>query len=365
MHFGRPNTILKLSQRITLLAFLYGIVILSSCSHQETRRNVLGFKFPEQGQTFGLGEEVKVQLDIPAENKVSGISYLVDGKTVGSKPNQDSFAIKTADLSLGYKLISAVVDNGMTKDTVTINIVLKSAIKPEAFTYKVINVFPHDTSSYTQGLEYHDGKFLESTGEYGASSLRWVALESGKALQRIDIEKQYFAEGSTLIGDRIIMLTWQENIGFVYDSKSLNQLSTFPYQNSRQGWGLTNDGQRLIKSDGTNRIWFLNATDYKEESYIDVYDNVGEVDNLNELEYINGKLYANLYTTDKIAVIDPKTGAVEQYLDMTGLLPAKDRFANTDVLNGIAWDAGGKRLFVTGKKFNQLFQVELLPAVSK
>jgi glutamine cyclotransferase len=365
MHFGPLNTILKLSQRIKLIAVLCGMMVLVSCSHQETRKDVLGFKLPEQGQTFGLGEEVKVQLDIPAESKVSGVSYLVDGKKVGSKPNQDSFAIKTADLSLGYKLISAVVDNGTSKDTVTINIVLKSAIKPVVSTYKVINVFPHDTSSYTQGLEYHDGKFLESTGEYGASSLRWVALESGKALQRIDIDKQYFAEGSTLIGDKIIMLTWQENIGFVYDSKSLKQLSTFPYQNSRQGWGLTYDGQRLIKSDGTNRIWFLNATDYKEESYIDVYDNVGEVNNLNELEYINGKIYANLYTTDKIAVIDPKTGAVEQYLDMTDLLPAKDRFANTDVLNGIAWDAAGKRLFVTGKKFDKLFQIELSPAVSK
>lgn len=365
MHFGRPNTFLNISMGIKLVIFCFAVLVWSGCSHQEARKDVLGFKLPEQGQTFGLGEEVKVQLDIPAESKVSNVSYLVDGKAVGSRPNRDSFAIKTADLSLGYKLISAVVDNGISKDTVTINIVLKSAIKPAAFTYKVINVFPHDTSSYTQGLEYHDGKFLESTGEYGASSLRWVALESGKALQRIDIDKQYFAEGSTLIGEKIIMLTWQENIGFVYDSKSLKQLSTFPYQNSRQGWGLTHDGQRLIKSDGTNRIWFLNATDYKEEGYIDVYDNVGEVDNLNELEYINGKIYANLYTTDKIAVIDPKTGAIEQYLDMTGLLPAKDRFANTDVLNGIAWDAVGKRLFVTGKKFDKLFQVELLPAPSK
>lgn len=365
MHFGQPNTFLKLSQRISLAVSLFGVVLISSCSHQETRKEVLGFKVPEQGQTFGLGEEVQVQLDIPAESNVSKVSYLVDGKTVGSKPNQDSFAIKTADLSLGYKLISAVVDNGSSKDTVTINIVLKSAIKPIEFTYKVLNVFPHDTSSYTQGLQYHNGRFLESTGEYGASTLRWVDLQSGKALEKINIDKQYFAEGSTLIGDKIIMLTWQENIGFVYDAKSLKQLSTFPYQNSRQGWGLTHDGQRLIKSDGTNRIWFLNATDYKEDSYIDVYDNVGEVDNLNELEYIDGKIYANLYTTDKIAVIDPKTGSVEQYIDMTGLLPAKDRFANTDVLNGIAWDAAGKRLFVTGKKFDKLFQIELLPAASK
>ena len=130
-------------------------------------------------------------------------------------------------MSLGYKLISAVVDNGSSKDTVTINIVLKSAIKPIEFTYKVLNVFPHDTSSYTQGLEYHNGRFLESTGEYGASTLRWVELQSGKALEKINIDKQYFAEGSTLIGDKIIMLTWQENIGFVYDAKSLKHQCNF------------------------------------------------------------------------------------------------------------------------------------------
>jgi glutamine cyclotransferase len=369
MHSGQAKTFLiralKRSQMINLAGVLMVITLAGACKNEGSRNEVLGFKFPEQGQTYGLGEEVKVELDIPAESKVINVSYLVDGKAVGSKTNKDAFALKTADLSLGYRLISAVVDNGEKKDTVTINIVLKSAVKPAEFTYKVLNTFPHDTSSYTQGLEYHNGRFLESTGEYGTSTLRWVALETGKALERIDIDKKYFAEGSSLVGDKIVMLTWKEDIGFVYDSKSLKQLSTFPYQNSREGWGLTYDGERLIKSDGTNRIWFLNGTDYKEESYIDVYDNNGQVDELNELEYIDGKIYANIYQTDKIAVIDPKNGAVERYVDMSGILPAKDKFPNTDVLNGIAWDAVGKRLFVTGKKFSKLFQVELIPKGSK
>jgi glutamine cyclotransferase len=365
MHSGQRNTLVKLSKMMTLASLLVGITFAISCKNEGGRNDVPDFKIPEQGQTYGLGEKIKVQLDFPAESKIRNVSYLVDGKSVGSKTSKDAFEIPTAGLSLGYKLISAVVDNGEKKDTVTINIVLKSAIRPAEFTYKVVNVFPHDTSSYTQGLEYHNGKFLESTGEYGASTLRWVALESGKALQRISIDKKYFAEGSSLVGDKIIMLTWKENMGFVYDSKSLKELGTFPYQNSREGWGLTFDGQRLLKSDGSNRIWFLNAADYKEESYIDVYDNKGEVDQLNELEYIDGRIYANIYTTDKIAVIDPKNGVVERYIDMAGLLPAKDRFPNTDVLNGIAWDAAGKRLFVTGKKFSKLFQIDLVPSGSK
>lgn len=361
MHSGQPSTAVKL---ILSVCVLFSTTLVS-CKDEGHKTDILSFKIPEQGQTYGLGEEVKVQMDLPAETKISNVSYLVDGKTVGSKQNNDAFTIKTADLSLGYKLITAVVDNGTKKDTATINIVLKSAIKPAQFKYKVLNVFPHDTSSYTQGLEYHNGKFLESTGEYGSSTLRWVALESGKALQKIDIDKKYFAEGSSLVGDKIAMLTWQENTGFIYDAKTLKQLGTFPYQNSRQGWGLTYDGQRLIKSDGTNRIWFLNATDYKEESYIDVYDNNGQVDQLNELEYIDGKIYANIYTTDIIAAINPKSGAVESYINMAGILSPKDRFANTDVLNGIAWDAAGKRLFVTGKKFSKLFQIELVPAGTK
>lgn len=362
MHSGQRSTTVKF---ILLIAAFLSTGVIVSCKGDNNQSSLLGFKLPEQGQTYGLGDEVKVQLDVPAETKISNVSYLLDGKAIGSKNSSEVFAIKTADLSLGYKLITAVVDNGVKKDTLTINIVLKSAVKPLEFTYKVLNVFPHDTTSYTQGLEYHNGKLLESTGEYGESTLRWVGLQSGKALQKIEVDKQYFGEGSSLVGDKIIMLTWKENIGFVFDSKSLKQESTFPYQNSREGWGLAYDGQRLMKSDGSNRIWFLNSKDYKEESYIDVYDNNGQVDQLNELEYIDGKIYANIYQTDKIAVIDPKNGAIERYVNLAGILPEKDKFANTDVLNGIAWDAAGKRLFITGKKWDKLFQVELVPVPVK
>ncbi|WP_442589913.1 glutaminyl-peptide cyclotransferase [Pedobacter sp. AW31-3R] len=362
MHFGQRNTRLNFHKVTALLYVSCVISFLSACTDVEEKSDAIGFKFPEQGQSFGVGEEVKVQLDVPADQKVTAVDYLLDGKAVGTKNNAEAFAIQTGDLPLGFKLITAVVDNGTKKDTLTINIVLKSSVKPEELSYKVLNTYPHDTTSYTQGLEYHQGRFLESTGEYGESTLRWVDLQTGKAIQKIDIDKKYFAEGSAMVDNKIILLTWKENVGFVYEPKGLTLQDTFPYQNSREGWGLTYDGQRLIKSDGTNRIWFLNKENYTEESYVDVYDNNGQVDQLNELEYINGKIYANIYQTDKIAVIDPKSGAVEQYIDLTGILPAKDRFENTDVLNGIAWDAAGKRLFVTGKKFDKLFHIALVPA---
>ncbi|WP_233260689.1 glutaminyl-peptide cyclotransferase [Pedobacter sp. HMWF019] len=337
-----------------------GVTFTFACKQDKGGASI-GFKSPEQGKAVAQGEDVKIELDVPPGTQVTAATYLVDGKVLGSKNNAEAFTLHTKELPLGYRLVSAVVEHSGSKDTLTVNMELRSAVTPAEFGYKVVNTFPHDTTSYTQGLEYHDGKFLESTGEYGFSTLRWVDLQSGKALQKINLDKKYFGEGSSLVGDKVILLTWQENTGFVYDAKTFKQTGTFMYQNSREGWGLTFDGRRLLKSDGTNKIWFLNKDTYQEEGFIEVYDNKGQVDQLNELEYIDGKLYANIYQTDKIAIINPLTGVVERYIDLTGILSAKDRFSNTDVLNGIAWDAKGKRLFVTGKKFDKLFQITLVP----
>ena len=361
MHSGQAKKMmLKKIFAIAAISF----AMLSSCK-QDTAQGTFGFKYPEQGQSFGLGEDVKVQLDLSQGEQITGVTYLVDGKEVASKGNADAVIIKTQGFAVGYKLVTAIVDHGSAKDTVTINIVLKAGTKPAMFSYKVVNVFPHDTSSYTQGLEYHKGRLLESTGLRGYSTLGWVNLETGKAIQKVKLEPQYFGEGATLIDNKIIMLSWQENIGFVFHAKSLQQIATFPYQNSREGWGLCNDGERLIKSDGTNRIYFLNKETYKEESAIDVYDSEGAVDSINEMEYINGKIYANVYTKNYVVVIDPKSGIVEQRIDFTDLLAKgytrTPNDVNIDVLNGIAWDKVGKRLFITGKKWPKLFEVTLVP----
>lgn len=347
-----------------VIGLLFCLLCAVSCKEKSTAPT-FSFKMPEQGQGFGLGDEVKIALNVPEGTNVTAATYLLDGKEIGTKNNAEGITLQTKELSLGYKLISAIVDNGSVKDTLTINIELKSSVKPELLSYKVIHTFPHDTSAYTQGLEYHNGKFLESTGQEKHSTLRWVDVKTGNALQQIKLDDQYFGEGSSLVGDKVVMLTWRDRMGLVFDAKSFKQLSTFPYQASMEGWGLCFDGERLIKSDGTNKIWFLNKDTYKEESSIDVYDNNGPVDALNELEYIDGKIYANVYTKDIIVVIDPKSGVVEKQIDFAGLLPS-DYFKDEDskannVLNGIAWDKGGKRLFVTGKKWPHLFEVTLQP----
>lgn len=358
MHFGLDKTHRSILTFGKLL-LLAGVGLTISCA-QEKSASYVSFKSPEQGAEVRAGEAMKVELDVPAGTTLKSTTYLVDGKTVGTS-SESTYELKTDSLPLGFRLLTAIVDAGDHKDTLTANIVVKSSIVPKQYVYEVKNVYPHDTASYTQGLEYHDGRLLESTGEYGHSKLRWVDLKTGKALQNVDIDPKYFAEGSTLVGNKIVMLTWESNMGFVYDAKTLQQTGSFPYGNSREGWGLAYDGQRLIKSDGTNKLWFLNKDTHKEESSIEVYDNEGQVVQLNELEYIDGKVYANIYQQDKIAIINPKSGAVEAYINLSGILSAKDRYPTTDVLNGIAWDAKGRRLFVTGKKYSKLFEIAILP----
>ncbi len=232
-----------------------------------------------------------------------------------------------------------------------------SDIVPKIYSYEVVKVYPHDRSAYTQGLVYEDGYFYESNGLKTESTLRKLQIGTGQAIQSFTLAPEIFAEGLTIMGDKIIQLSWRNNTGFVYDKKSFQLLNKFSY--TTEGWGLTNDGENLIMSDGTNNIYFLESRSYSEVSKIEVYDNKGPVNQLNELEFINGEIFANIYQTDKIARIDPSTGKVLSYIDLSKILNSNDYEQGTDVLNGIAYDNVTKRLFVTGKKWPKLFEIKL------
>jgi glutamine cyclotransferase len=224
--------------------------------------------------------------------------------------------------------------------------------------YRVINVYPHDPGAFTQGLVYEDGFLYEGTGMWGQSSIRRVDLETGQVLHIQPLDTQYFGEGIAIWADHIVQLTWQKNTGFVYDKATFAQLDTFQYPT--EGWGITHDGSKLIMSDGTARLHFWDPDTFGEIGYVDVAAAGLPVTRLNELEYIDGLVYANVWQTDRIAIIDPATGAVTAWIDLTGLLPPEDRTPTTDVLNGIAYDAAGGRLFVTGKYWPKLFEIELI-----
>ena len=224
--------------------------------------------------------------------------------------------------------------------------------------YQVVRTFPHDTHAFTEGLFYLKGDLYESTGLNGQSEIRREQLDSGKVLARIALPDRYFGEGIVEWGQRLVQLTWRGQVGFVYDLATLHQQSQFAYQG--EGWGLTQNGRWLIMSDGTPELRFLNPDTLAETGRLEVTYEGRPLRNLNELEWVRGEIYANVWQTDWIARIDPDSGAVVGLIDLRGLLPANERVpGETDVLNGIAYDAQGDRLFVTGKNWPRLFQIRL------
>jgi glutamine cyclotransferase len=228
-----------------------------------------------------------------------------------------------------------------------------------ADTYQVIHTYPHDQQAYTQGLIYLDGHLYESTGLQGRSSLRMEDLETGRILKLQDVPAKYFAEGLTNWGNTLVQLTWQDHIALVYDRATFHFLHTLSY--TGEGWGLTQDGKNLILSDGTANLRFLDPTTFRLVRQIAVSDHGKPVTQINELEYIHGQVYANIWHTDRIARISPATGRVLGWIDLSGLLPASQRSDPEAVLNGIAYDAQHDRLFVTGKLWPKLFEIKVIP----
>ena len=227
--------------------------------------------------------------------------------------------------------------------------------KVREYRVKVVREYPHDVTSYTQGLFFHGDTLYESTGQWGESTFRTVDLETGEAITRMDVSRKYFAEGSVILGDNLYILTWTNNVVFVYDAVTRKYKATLAYP--REGWGLTTDGTQLIASDGTSFLYFMDA-DLNVLRRQRVTMDGKSVRYLNELEYIDGKIWANVYTTDTIVIIDPADGKVEASVDCRGLLPYRERSGDEDVLNGIAVDKEG-RIFLTGKYWPKMFEVEL------
>ena len=230
----------------------------------------------------------------------------------------------------------------------------------ERMTYEVVQVYPHDRGAFTQGLVYLDGDLYESTGLYGQSSLRRVALETGAVLDRIELSPEVFAEGLTYWQETLVQLTWREGTGFVYDRAEFALLGSFSYPT--EGWGLTQDGDRLIMSDGTSSLIFLDPETFTPLGSVRVTYQGQEIQRINELEFVRGEVFANVWQTDQIIRIDPDTGQVLGWIDLTDLLPPEARQPDTDVLNGIAYDPGRDRLFVTGKRWPHLYEIRLVPA---
>ncbi len=321
---------------------------------------------PAAAITIPLGEEIRIVLSIPDTVVVDSVKVFLGGspkRTISRSSGETSGTLEfmlptdgelTGKSGLRLRLFFA---RGASENH-SRQLTFLSNVAPVEYSYQVVNEYPHDVRAYTQGLQYVDGILYEGTGNYGTSSIRRVTLETGEVKQTRDLDQSLFGEGITVLGERIYQLTYKSQVGFVYDLKSFEEIQKVYYQN-QEGWGLTNNGEELIMSDGTNIIYFLDPEMFTINRQIEVYHNEGPANSLNELEYINGKIWANRYFTDEIVIIDPETGKVEGRINLKGILKAADRRPTTDVLNGIAWDLEGERLFVTGKFWPRLFEIRI------
>ena len=348
--------------KIGLLALLTTL-IAAGCFHKKTDTETLGIK-PEAGDSYKLGDVINVSVQYPSDTKPDSVVYLIDSVRYASRKDTLTQKIKTDAFTCGSKMITARVYTGGTPQEVSTNVIIKAPSAPVNYTYKVEKVFPHDTSSYTEGLLYLDGHLYESTGEEKHSHLLRVDLNTGKIQQSAKLADRFFGEGIAVVGNKIFMLTYREKTGFIYDKTTFKVLDSLSYTWGPEGWGMCYDGTKIYQNDSTNRIWFLSKDTFKPTSFIDVYDDQGPVNAVNEMEMIDGILYANVYTKDFILMINPKTGAVIGKIDMKNIYPLSTRPPGFDndqnVLNGIAYDAAGKRIFVTGKKWPHLYQVKFI-----
>ena len=308
-------------------------------------------------QPLGATVSLSVKARDGAET-VDSLRWLVNGKWLKTTKGEDT-EWNTSEQTTGTHRIEAVAYySSGTRDMVSASVILLAPQAPKQYTYKVIQVYPHDTKAYTQGLLFDDGFLYESTGLKGESTLRKVNLQTGEPVQVINLPSDVFGEGLALVDGKLIQITWQDKVAFVYDKDDFKLLNRINY-NIREGWGLTYDGTHLLMTDGTATLYFLDKDYLTEVRRIEVCDNKGAIDQLNELEYINGELWANVYYTDDIIRIDPKTGTVSGRINLSGLLKDSDiKPSETNVLNGIAYDEKTGKIYVTGKNWPKLFEIQ-------
>ena len=290
--------------------------------------------------------------------KIDSILYFVNDKDIGSKMSLENLIFSLKDQKLGYQNLKALVYFEGENQEITSRIELVSNVTPKLLNYKIVNTFPHDTSSFTEGLEFFRDTLYEGTGLRGFSKLLKTDYKTGKILKSLKLDDQDFGEGITFINNKIFQLTWEEKKGFIYNVATWKVEKTFAYDKPIEGWGMTNDGKVIYQSDGTEKIWTMNPANQKMIDYVNVYSGSSKIKSVNELEYIDGKIYCNIWQKDAIAVINPLNGKVEGIINLAGLRKFI-KYSEAEVLNGIAYNPKTKTIFVTGKKWEKLFEISV------
>ena len=331
------------------IIFFFFLVILN-CNPDPSS----GFKIQikSSGDKILIDDKISINIISPNNNIIDSIEYYLNDRLVSNE-------VKLVDYKVGENNVAAKIFSNNEIISINKKFDIYSNIEPEIMTYKVITEYKHDKNAYTQGLEFYNNQLYESTGLNGKSTLRKSDYISGEILNIVKLDYEYFGEGLTIINDKIYQLTWKNNIGFIYDL-DFNKIGNFDYGKSKEGWGLCNDGSFIYKSDGTNKIWILDPETLEEIRFIEVLTNRSKIKNINELEYIDGKIYANTYqfNRDVVIVINPLNGVVEKVIDFSGIRDRVTQKPDLDVMNGIAYFDG--KIFVTGKNWDKLFEVEVV-----
>ncbi|MGI6478424.1 MAG: glutaminyl-peptide cyclotransferase [Salinivirgaceae bacterium] len=353
----------------TIAIFLFFAIILNACNSQPTSRTdevkttqpkySVSITKPSRNDVFRIEDEISFNFRVSDSIKFDSIKIIINNLDIISFNDINAVKWNSTNAKTGSNHVRFVFHVDTLQISSSTSLRFLAANKPIEYGYKIVNTYPHDTKAYTQGLMFEDGYLYESTGQYNESSLRKIDLKTGKVLKQYDLPDEDFGEGIARYEDKIYLLTWESKKGYVFNLQTFDLVLEFPI--STEGWGLTYDDKHLIRSDGTHILHFISPEQFSEVGTIEVYDHERKITRLNELEYYDNKIWANVYGEDYIVTIDPKSGQVLEKIDLQGLLSEQDRRNyRVDVLNGIAWDRKNRRLFVTGKLWPKLFEIELV-----
>ena len=347
-----------MKQYNALVFILLATLLVVSCNEKTNTESFFSFNEDVLKAQYTPKESIKLEVVDSSNKKIDSIVYSINNLKIGSVKGNSKFSFALKDQKLGYQNLKANIYFEGSTEVDSSRVELISDITPKVLTYIIVNTYPHDINSYTEGLEFYKDTLYESAGEHGKSRLLKTDYKTGKILKSLKLEDKYFGEGITIINDKIYQLTYKEHIGYIYDAKTWKLEKTFVFDKP-EGWGMTNDGKNIYFNDSSEKIWKMDPETQKTIDNINVYSENNKIKEVNELEWVDGKIYSNIYQKKAIVVINPKNGAVEGMIDMSNLENLIVKLPDTDVLNGIAYNPKTKTFFVTGKNWNKMFEIKI------
>ena len=347
-----------MKQYNVLALILLATLLMVSCNDKTNTESFFSINEDVLKAQYTTKESIKLEVVDSSNKKIDSIIYSINNLKIGSVKGNSKYSFALKDQKLGYQNLKATIYFEGTTEVDSSRVELISDITPKVLTYSIVNTYPHDINSYTEGLEFYKDTLYESAGEYGKSRLLKTDYKTGKILKSLKLEDKYFGEGITIINDKIYQLTYKEHIGYIYDAKTWKLEKTFVFDKP-EGWGMTNDGKNIYFNDSSEKIWKMDPSTQKTIDNINVYSENNKIKEVNELEWVNGKIYSNIYLKKAIIIINPNNGVVEGMMDMSNLEKKITKLPDTDVLNGIAYNPKTKTFFVTGKNWDKMFEIRI------